>query len=121
MQPAFQRLEGGTSSIDARLAAFASWLCPKRRAVVATRRGGAGAYYAYTNWEQAYSQVLDDLQQQLNFDCDLTFELITHRFTPGSKEVLLNWYPNTSLDMDEAAVRKNAINLAVLSMCTHPV
>src|SRR5207237_9143248 len=54
------------------------------------------------NWEEEYSRLLDELQQQLNFDCDLTFELITNRFTPGSKDVLLSWYPNTSLDMDEA-------------------
>lgn len=29
-------------------------------------------------------------------------EFITHRFTPGSKDVLLGWYPGTSLEMDEA-------------------
>jgi spore photoproduct lyase len=34
---------------------------------------------------------------------DLTAELITHRFTPGSKEVLLGWYPRTRLEMDEQA------------------
>ncbi len=27
---------------------------------------------------------------------------LTHRFTPGSKEVLKGWYPNTTLDLDEA-------------------
>ena len=32
---------------------------------------------------------------------DLTIELITHRFTPGSKEVLLSWYPKTTLDLNE--------------------
>ena len=37
-------------------------------------------------------------------DLDLTAELITHRFTPGSKEVLLGWYPRTQLEMDEKAV-----------------
>jgi spore photoproduct lyase len=31
-------------------------------------------------------------------DLDLTAELITHRFTPGSKSVLLDWYPATQLD-----------------------
>ena len=40
---------------------------------------------------------------------DVTAELITHRFTPGSKEVLLGWYPATSLEMDEAVrtVKRN--------------
>ena len=33
---------------------------------------------------------------------DLTLEFITHRFTPTSREVLLGWYPGTSLEMDEA-------------------
>jgi len=34
---------------------------------------------------------------------DLSVELITHRFTPGSKDVLLAWYPATKLEMDESA------------------
>ena len=34
-------------------------------------------------------------------DLDLTVELITHRFTPGSKTVLNGWYPGSDLDMDE--------------------
>ena len=34
-------------------------------------------------------------------DLDLTVEVITHRFTPGSKDVLLEWYPRTKLEMDE--------------------
>ena len=40
---------------------------------------------------------------------DLTFELISHRFTPGSKEVLESWYPNSSLDMSEESrdVKRN--------------
>ena len=32
---------------------------------------------------------------------DLTAELITHRFTPSSKEVLISWYPKTTLDLRE--------------------
>ena len=36
-------------------------------------------------------------------DVDLTVECITHRFTAGSKDVLLGWYPRTKLEMDEAA------------------
>ena len=35
-------------------------------------------------------------------DLDLTAELITHRFTPGSKDVLMGWYPQTQLEMDES-------------------
>jgi spore photoproduct lyase len=36
-------------------------------------------------------------------DLDLTVELITHRFTPGSKAVLDSWYPGSALEMDPAA------------------
>ena len=35
-------------------------------------------------------------------DPDLTVELITHRFTEGSREVLQGWYPGSSLEMDDA-------------------
>ncbi|RYY05519.1 MAG: radical SAM protein, partial [Alphaproteobacteria bacterium] len=34
-------------------------------------------------------------------DIDLTVELITHRFTPGSKNVLQGWYPGSDLPMTE--------------------
>jgi spore photoproduct lyase len=46
--------------------------------------------------------MLDYMEHAIDFECDLTFELISHRFTPGSKNVLLEWYPNTSLEMDES-------------------
>ena len=35
-------------------------------------------------------------------DVDLTVELITHRFTDGSKAVLDSWYPGSALDMSAA-------------------
>jgi len=31
---------------------------------------------------------------------DLTVELITHRFTPGSRDVLMSWSPRPKLEMD---------------------
>jgi spore photoproduct lyase len=60
-------------------------------------------------WQQYYTELLDRLQLALDFACDLTVEFITHRFTPGSKDVLLQWYPNTSLDLSEEgrAVKRN--------------
>jgi len=33
---------------------------------------------------------------------DLTIELITHRYNPGSKAVLDSWYPGSALDMSGA-------------------
>jgi len=97
------RLEGGTPGITARIQALRKMALPKEQ--------GGGGYpigivlapiMPIPNWEEAYSELFNELQQSLNFDCDLTFELISHRFTPGSKDILMSWYPNTSLDMEEA-------------------
>ncbi len=56
------------------------------------------------DWQAAYGALLDAAEAAVAnvSDLDLTFELITHRFTPGSRDVLLNWYPNTKLDFDES-------------------
>ncbi len=60
-------------------------------------------------WREGYTSLLDSVRDTLSglSDLDLTVEMITHRFTPGSKDALLNWYPKTTLEMDEEArVRK---------------
>jgi spore photoproduct lyase len=108
--PVSRRLEGGTASVADRLAAI-------RKLALPPERGGGGypvglvvaPIMPIPDWETHYSRLLDDAQQALDFPCDLTFELISHRFTPGSKDVLLSWYPNTSLDLDEStrAVKRN--------------
>jgi spore photoproduct lyase len=56
------------------------------------------------DWRERYEALFADVAAALDgvADLDLTAELITHRFTPGSKEVLTGWYPGTSLEMDEA-------------------
>lgn len=105
-----RKLEGGTTSIKDRINALRKLALPKER--------GGGNYcigvvlapiMQINNWQQEYTSLLNELKQSLDFDCDLTFELITHRFTPGSKQVLTKWYPNTSLEMDETkrAVKQN--------------
>lgn len=48
------------------------------------------------------TELLERAAAALDVPCDLTVELITHRFTPTSKRVLRGWYPNSSLEMDEA-------------------
>ena len=53
-------------------------------------------------WEPAYARLLDDAAAALPAGCDLTVELITHRFTPGSRDVLRGWYPNSALEMEPA-------------------
>ena len=46
-------------------------------------------------WQAAYGKLLDDVHAALAGvpDVDLTADSITHRFTPWSKDVLLDWYP----------------------------
>ncbi|MEJ7677652.1 MAG: spore photoproduct lyase family protein [Segetibacter sp.] len=108
--PVSRRLEGGTATITSRIKALRKLALP--------RKHGGGDYpigvvlapiMPIPNWQEEYTLLLDELQQNLDFPTNLTFELITHRFTPGSKEVLLEWYPNTSLEMDESkrAVKRN--------------
>ncbi|PSR54580.1 radical SAM protein [Adhaeribacter arboris] len=97
------RMEGGTASMEARLAAIRKLALP--------RSAGGGGYKVgivlapimpLPDWEEQYTHLLDRLEQTLNFPSEITFELITHRFTPGSKALLQEWYPNTSIDFDES-------------------
>jgi len=100
--PVARRLEGGVPPVSARLAAL-------RRLALPRSEGGGGypiglviaPIMPVEDWEQHYGQLLDEAQAAVGFAQDITFELITHRFTPGSKDVLLSWYPKTSLDMAE--------------------
>ncbi len=96
---AAERHEGGAPRMAARLAAL--------RAVA-----GAGYPVGLTvapimrvpDWAAAYERLFADVAVALDgiADVDLTAELITHRFTPKSKEVLAGWYPGSALEMDEA-------------------
>lgn len=101
--PISGRFEGGTASVAARLQALRKLALPRAQ--------GGGGYpvglviapiMAAEDWQEHYTQLFDEISAALDFDCDLTFELISHRFTPGSKEVLQTWYPHSKLDMDEA-------------------
>ena len=94
------RFEGGTARMPARLAAL-------RAMAMAGYRVGLtiAPVMPIDDWRTAYGQLLDDTAAVLADvpDVDLTTELITHRFTPASKDVLLSWYPRTKLEMDEDA------------------
>jgi spore photoproduct lyase len=101
--PASLRFEGGTAPVASRLQALRQLALPRAR--------GGGGYpvgvviapiMPIEDWQLHYTQLFDSIETALDFDCDLTFELITHRFTPGSKETLLEWYPQTKLDLDES-------------------
>lgn len=92
------RYEGGTASLDERLGALAT---------VARAGYPVGLTIApilpVPNWPDAYAALLRDVADALAGlpDVDLTVELITHRFTPGSKDVLQGWYPGSDLPMRE--------------------
>jgi spore photoproduct lyase len=96
--PVTSRFEGGTSRVADRLAALRT---------LATDGYPVGLTIApimvVPDWRDRYGELLDAVAAAVDGvpDLDLTAELITHRFTPGSKEVLLGWYPRTRLEMDE--------------------
>jgi spore photoproduct lyase len=95
--PISTRLEGGTASITNRLVAL-------RRLALSGYPVGIviAPIMPIEDWQDHYRIMLDEIAANLDFDCDLTFELISHRFTPGSKQVLQSWYPHSKLEMDEA-------------------
>ncbi len=98
--PVSKGFEGGTASVSDRIQALRTLALPKAQ--------GGGGYpvgfviapiMAFEDWRRSYEQLFEEIEVALNFPCDLTFELITHRFTAKSKDVLNSWYPNSNLDM----------------------
>ncbi|WP_375454146.1 radical SAM protein [uncultured Methylobacterium sp.] len=94
------RYEGGTASLDARLRAM-------RAAAEAGYPVGLtiAPILPVPDWAAGYAALIREAAAALAGvpDLDLTAELITHRFTPGSKQVLEGWYPGSDLPLDEAA------------------
>ena len=93
-------VEGGTSRLADRLAAL------RRLALDGCPAGLTVApIMPVPDWRTHYGSLLDQTAAAVAGvpGLDLTAELITHRFTPGSKDVLLGWYPRTGLEMDEAS------------------
>ncbi len=94
------RFEGGTRPLAARLEALG------RLARDGYRVGLTVApIQPFPDWEAGYADLFEEAAKALTgvSDLDLTVELITHRFTPGSKAVLRGWYPGSDLDLDETA------------------
>ena len=90
--------EGGTASVRARIGALA------RMARAGYPVGLTIAPIMPVNgWRDQYAELLDEVATALagHEEVDLTVELITHRFTETSKEVLSSWYPGSRLEMDE--------------------
>ncbi len=92
------RFEGGTSPLADRIVALG------RLARDGYRIGLTVApIQPVDGWREAYAVLFAQVAAELEgvADLDLTVELITHRFTPKSKDVLQGWYPGTALDLDE--------------------
>ncbi|MDV7199308.1 hypothetical protein R4172_17315 [Rhodococcus kroppenstedtii] len=94
------RFEGGTARMPARWAALRTLARPGYPVGVTI-----APIMPIPGWREQYGQLLADLAAAVADvpDLDLTAEIITHRFTPASKDVLLGWYPATKLEMDEDA------------------
>ncbi len=94
---AYARFEGGTSPVAARLAAL------RKMADAGYKIGLTVApIIAAEGWREAYGDLLAEAGRVLADIPDVTIELITHRYTPGSKAVLETWYPGSSLDLSIA-------------------
>ncbi len=96
---AAERHEGGAPRMPARLAALRA---------VAEAGYPVGLTVApilrVPDWAEAYDRLFANVATAVAGvpGLDLTAELITHRFTPKSKDVLTSWYPGSPLEMDEA-------------------
>ncbi|WP_375425239.1 spore photoproduct lyase family protein [uncultured Friedmanniella sp.] len=93
-----RRFDGGTAPLAGRLSALRT-LAQAGYPVGLT----IAPVMAYAGWQAGYGDLLDQVGTAVAGvpDLDLTAEIITHRFTPASKDVLLGWYPQTKLEMDE--------------------
>ena len=86
--PVSKGFEGGTASVSDRIQALRTLALPREQ--------GGGGYpvgfviapiMAFDGWQDSYSQLFEEIAAALDFECDLTFELISHRFTAKSKQV----------------------------------
>ena len=94
--PISHSMEGGTATVEQRLQGL------RKLALHGYPIGIVIApIMAIADWQQHYTELFNTIERTLDLETDLTFELITHRFTPKSKEVLQTWYPNSKLDLDE--------------------
>lgn len=93
------RFEGGTARLPHRIAAL-------RELAQSGYRVGLtiAPIMPIPQWRERYGALLRRVADAVAdvADLDLTVECITHRFTATSKDVLLNWYPRTKLEMDES-------------------
>jgi spore photoproduct lyase len=97
-----QKFEPGTATMDERMEA----------AQKIARAGYPLGFiiaplFIYPGSEADYTQLFRKLRTVLDpIPADLTFEFITHRFTKSAKNVILERFPHTKLDLDETNRRR---------------
>lgn len=101
-EPVIQKFEHNTAGFAERISAA------KKIALAGYPLGFIIApLFVYQNYQMDYSELFKELSKVLQpLPEDLSFELITHRFTKSAKRVILENFPNTKLDLDEATRRK---------------
>lgn len=58
--------------------------------------------FIYDNWKREYEDLIEKLQIKLsNKGKNISFELITHRYTERAKNIIEKIYPNTELPMNK--------------------
>jgi spore photoproduct lyase len=56
----------------------------------------------YDNWKEEYKELFETLKIALEgYNEEMSFELIQHRFTKAAKELIVQRFVNTVLDLDE--------------------
>ncbi|MGE5371037.1 MAG: spore photoproduct lyase [Solirubrobacterales bacterium] len=94
-----QRYEHATASLD-------------RRLMAASQVMHAGypvgfliaPVLVYPGWKEQYAELIDRVRSQLG-NAQVSFELVTHRYTHRARQHILSVYPHTKLEMDDAARR----------------
>ncbi len=97
--PVIRKYEHGTPNLEARVEA-------------ASKVAAAGYPIGFLiapiilleGWQEEYRTLLETLADKISEQDpnQLSFELITHRFTPRAKKLITKVFPNTDLDMDES-------------------
>ncbi|WP_231638397.1 spore photoproduct lyase [Rubeoparvulum massiliense] len=59
--------------------------------------------FRFPEWRDAYTEMFEKMAEQLQAQVvePITFELISHRYTMTAKNIILQHYPRTSLEMNE--------------------
>lgn len=85
--------------------------CGFNERIVAVKKIAAAGYpigfliapiMIYDNWKQEYKELFETLKVTLDdYNEEVSFELIQHRFTKTAKELIIQRFKNTKLDLNE--------------------